>query len=191
MEYSPPLRRIDPNILDISQLKPATGAQFQKLNPSVRLLWMVFPAILWTLVFTIIGAVFLINRIANVFDTDSLPIPIYPWFFVALCLVGLLAIWHLSWPWFSYSHWGYLIRRHDLLVRHGFIWRQVVAVPFARIQHVDSSAGPVSRILGLARIDIHTAGTAMAKISIPGLTAEDAEKLRDYLSKTGHSHANI
>ena len=191
MEQAPPLRRISPNLIDIDQLEPVPSGQFQSLDPAVRWLWMVGPVILWGIIGTVLTTLGIVNRVTDAFLTDSGANHVETFYFPVVAFIGILAIWHFCWPWVSYPKYGFAIRRNDLLIRYGVIWKRVVAVPFSRIQHVDSSAGPLSRMLGVASVDIHTAGTAMSKISIPGLESKHAEAMRDYLSKVGHTHANI
>ena len=191
MEQAPPLRRIEPNLVDIDQIEPVPLADFQPLAPPVRWLWMFGPFILWAVVTTALLVFVAADRMTGLFEQDSGANHFRTWLPLGASVLGFLAIWHLCWPWISYPKWGFAIRRNDLLIRYGVIWKRVIAVPFSRIQHVDSSAGPLSRMLDVASVDIHTAGTAMSKISIPGLEAKHAEAMRDYLSRVGHTHANI
>ena len=43
--------------------------------------------------------------------------------------------------------------------------------------------GPLQRGLRLATLVIHTAGTRMATVAVAGLDSDDAERLRDRLSR--------
>ncbi len=43
------------------------------------------------------------------------------------------------------------------------------SVPYVRVQHVDTTRGPVERAIGLASVVVYTAGTRGADITIPGL----------------------
>jgi hypothetical protein len=52
-------------------------------------------------------------------------------------------------------------------------------VPFGRVQHIDTTQGPIERRLGLATLILHTAGTRSAAVSLPGLREADAEQMRD------------
>ena len=40
--------------------------------------------------------------------------------------------------------WGYAERDNDLLVRHGLVIRRLSIVPYARMQFVDVTAGPLT-----------------------------------------------
>ena len=53
---------------------------------------------------------------------------------------------------------GYAERDDDLLVRKGILFRSLVVVPYGRMQYVDVSAGPLDRKLGIATVQLHTAG---------------------------------
>ena len=57
--------------------------------------------------------------------------------------------------------------------------RTRTVVPFGRVQHIDVSEGPVERRFRLATLILHTAGTRSAAVSLPGLTREEAESMRD------------
>ena len=50
---------------------------------------------------------------------------------------------------------------------------------------MDTQQGPIDRILGLSSLQLYTASGVSADGSIPGLAEEEAERLRDELSKRG------
>ena len=75
---------------------------------------------------------------------------------------------------------GYQLREDDLIFRRGILFRRQVAVPYGRLQLVDVSRGPVSRMLGLSELRLVTAAVSTG-VSIPGLPAKEAEDLRDHL----------
>lgn len=75
--------------------------------------------------------------------------------------------------------WGYSIDAEELRVRHG-VWTQVqTVVPLDRIQHIDISQGPLERGFAVCRLIIHTAGTLHSQVTVPGLSRENAERMRD------------
>lgn len=75
---------------------------------------------------------------------------------------------------------GYQLRDDDLLFRRGLLFQRFVSVPYGRMQLIDITRGPVSRILGLSDLHFVTAA-ASSSVSIPGLLVADAEELRDRL----------
>lgn len=76
--------------------------------------------------------------------------------------------------------YGYALRADDLVFRKGVIYQRQVAVPYGRLQLVDVTRGPLSRLLGLSELKLVTAA-ASTGVTIPGLPLEEAEKLRDHL----------
>jgi membrane protein YdbS with pleckstrin-like domain len=88
----------------------------------------------------------------------------------------------------SVRSWGYAERDDDLLVRHGLMVRRLSIVPYARMQFVDVSAGPLERMFGLATVELHTAAAA-SDARIPGLEAAEAARLRDRLAALGDTQA--
>ena len=75
---------------------------------------------------------------------------------------------------------AYQLRGDDLVFRKGVLYRRVVSVPYGRLQLVDISRGPVSRVLGLSELRLVTAA-ASTGVTIPGILRADADALRDHL----------
>jgi membrane protein YdbS with pleckstrin-like domain len=84
--------------------------------------------------------------------------------------------------------WGYAERDQDLLVRHGLLIRRLSIVPYARMQFVDVTAGPLERAFGLATVQLHTAAAA-SDAKVPGLPPAEAARLRDRLTTLGEDRA--
>jgi membrane protein YdbS with pleckstrin-like domain len=66
--------------------------------------------------------------------------------------------------------------------------RKLSIVPYARMQFVDVTAGPMERVFGLATVTMHTAAAA-SDARIPGLPSAEAARLRDRLSSLGESRS--
>ncbi|MDH3611785.1 MAG: PH domain-containing protein [Gammaproteobacteria bacterium] len=106
-------------------------------------------------------------------------------------LVIVVAIPFLGWPLISVPRRGYVIRSKDIVFKSGVFWRSVTAVPFNRVQHVETNNTPLDRKFGLANLQIFTAGGSGGDLSISGLGADVAERLRIYiLDKVGASIEN-
>jgi membrane protein YdbS with pleckstrin-like domain len=84
--------------------------------------------------------------------------------------------------------WGYAERERDLLVRHGLLVRRLSIVPYARMQFVDVTAGPLERTFNLATVQLHTAAAA-SDARVPGLEPAEASRLRDRLTALGEDRA--
>jgi membrane protein YdbS with pleckstrin-like domain len=86
----------------------------------------------------------------------------------------------------SVRSWGYAERAEDLLVRHGLLVRRLSIVPYARMQFVDVTAGPLERAFGIASVKLHTAAAA-SDATVPGLAGPEAARLRDRLAELGEA----
>jgi membrane protein YdbS with pleckstrin-like domain len=75
---------------------------------------------------------------------------------------------------------GYQLRQDDLLFRRGIMFERVVAVPYGRMQLIDTQRGPVLRALRLSTLRFVTAA-AGTNVQLPGLREADAIVLRDQL----------
>ncbi|MGI8608447.1 MAG: PH domain-containing protein [Candidatus Dormibacteria bacterium] len=84
--------------------------------------------------------------------------------------------------------WAYCERADDLLVQRGVLVSRLSVVPYGRMQFIDVVAGPVERAFGLATVRMHTAAAA-SDARIPGLTRDDAARLRDNLAQLGEARA--
>jgi membrane protein YdbS with pleckstrin-like domain len=110
----------------------------------------------------------------------------------AAVVVAVLGVAALGWGWVvvgrSVRSWGYAERAEDLLVTRGVLNRQLVVVPYGRMQFVDVTAGPLDRRFGLATVQLHTAAAA-SDAQIPGLVPAEAARLRDRLAARGEAGA--
>ncbi|GGM13436.1 PH domain-containing protein [Dactylosporangium sucinum] len=106
------------------------------------------------------------------------------WFLPAAPVILVLGIVRAAFLRRSLRAWGYAERADDLLVRHGLLIRRLSIVPYARMQFVDVSAGPLERAAGLATVTLHTAAAA-SDATVPGLDAAEATRLRDRLAALG------
>ncbi|MEV0136278.1 PH domain-containing protein [Dactylosporangium sp. NPDC050688] len=106
------------------------------------------------------------------------------WFLLAAFAVLALGALRAVFVRRSVRAWGYAERAEDLLVRHGLLVRRLSIVPYARMQFVDVTAGPLERAAGLATVTLHTAAAA-SDASVPGLEAAEATRLRDRLAALG------
>jgi membrane protein YdbS with pleckstrin-like domain len=52
------------------------------------------------------------------------------------------------------------------------------AVPYVRIQHVDTRRGPLDRVAGVTAVVVFTAGSRGADVTVPGLDPERARALQ-------------
>jgi membrane protein YdbS with pleckstrin-like domain len=112
----------------------------------------------------------------------------HPAWIAAMAAVVIFAVWRSIITVRAVKAWGYAERDNDLLVRHGLVIRRLSIVPYARMQFVDVTAGPLERAFKLATVQLHTASAA-SDAKIPGLPPEEASRLRDRLTALGEDRA--
>lgn len=75
----------------------------------------------------------------------------------------------------------YALRQEDISFSSGLIFKKIVTQPILRIQHVELKRGPIERKIGLATIQVFSAGGAMHTFEIPGLVLDQAESIRQFI----------
>jgi len=103
------------------------------------------------------------------------------WPLLAMTFGMVLMLWFGLIAWLDARRRGWALREHDLVYRYGVIWRKTVILPFARIQHVETTSGPLERWLGLMRVKCFTAGGVSSDLTVEGLDIAAARKVRQYL----------
>ena len=84
---------------------------------------------------------------------------------------------------FSFHKKGYAFREHDAIYKSGLISETTTIIPFNRVQHVALHQGFISRKLGLASIELFTAGGSSSDLEIPGLLLADAQLIKNLVSQ--------
>jgi membrane protein YdbS with pleckstrin-like domain len=97
-------------------------------------------------------------------------------------LAILILLTFISIP-IGYRKRSYALRERDLTYKKGWIFSSMITIPFNRIQHTEISRGPIERKYELSTLKIYTAGGATSDLSIPGLEAEEAEQLKEFVAK--------
>lgn len=98
----------------------------------------------------------------------------------------LLSIFHRIYIEKSFAYLAYSVRTHDVIFQRGWITRSLRACPYRRIQNCSVQSGPIERRYGLATLIIYTAGSEGADMQLPGLEAEEADRLRHFIMTTIH-----
>ncbi|MGD8697711.1 MAG: PH domain-containing protein [Gemmatimonadales bacterium] len=153
--YSDAVNRLHPNITHVWRFSGLLGAAFSTGGIGALELWVLNPGGL------------------GLFPPGALT-----------ATVGLAGFAHaLAWPSVRYRYWRWTIDDERVLIQKGVIWRSRSLIPRVRVQHVDTRTSPLQRWFGLASLIVYTAGTRGADAEIPGLTAEEAERLREELAR--------
>ncbi|MFN2746721.1 MULTISPECIES: PH domain-containing protein [Bacillus] len=93
-------------------------------------------------------------------------------------ILSIFTIWII--PNLRHKIWRYEVHENEIDIQHGIFVVTRVIVPMVRVQHVDTSQGPLLRKYNLASVQISTAATTH---SIPALDMEEADQLRDFISR--------
>lgn len=104
------------------------------------------------------------------------------WAIPIIVLGVAVLIWRLIRIGALYRSWGYAELADDLYLTRGVMFRNLTAVPYARMQVVEVESGPIERAFGLATVKLVTASAA-TDATIPGLTPDRAAQLRDRLTR--------
>jgi membrane protein YdbS with pleckstrin-like domain len=160
----------------IENLPGTDAVQWQELDPKYKRLRQVQSALL-----------LLVVAVPLTLVTIAAEIPALPATIIGSQWLIILIV-SLAWPIIAFPKRGYVVRDKDILFRRGIVWRSVTAIPFNRIQHVETSNTPLDRKYGLATLQLFTAGGSSGDLKIDGLATSVAEQLRIYiLRKVGTS----
>ncbi len=105
------------------------------------------------------------------------PMWLYAIYGAVIVLFGFLLIY--LFPKIRWQRWRYEVREQEIELQHGLFIIRRTLVPMVRVQHVDTSQGPILRKYNLAEISISTAATVH---TIPALIMEEADELRARIS---------
>jgi len=97
--------------------------------------------------------------------------------FALLVLIGVVRAVLL------FRSWSYVVRADSLYLSRGVLTRVRTVVPYVRVQHIDTTRGPLERLLGLSTLVVYTAGSRGADVTIPGLTPDRASTLQGRLER--------
>jgi membrane protein YdbS with pleckstrin-like domain len=116
---------------------------------------------------------------AIVAETVIFPEIGFPRGIVAGIVLLLITYLVLVSPGRHYRAWGYAMDPEDLRLQRG-VWIEThTIVPLDRVQHIDLAQGPIERAFGVSRLIVHTAGTQFSRVTLPGLSRPNAERMRD------------
>ena len=158
----------------LDELPDTDALDWERLHPLYARALRIVAAIVLTIMAVAISALTFVPNI---------PLALFVALYSLLAIATAVA---LIWPGIAIQRRGYVVRDKDILFRKGVIWQSVTAIPFNRIQHVETSSTPIDRKLDLATLQLFTAGGSGGDLKIDGLGTDVAEKLRVFiLNKAG------
>ena len=139
----------------------------ESLHPRIRLLWIAQVTVTAVVLGVVLAAV----------DQWLFAVPVAAQAGVAVFIALLGVVYAVR----LYQVWRFEIQDDALYLERGVVTFVETAVPFVRVQHVDTQFGPIERLLGLSSVVVYTAGSRNADVRVPGLTPERARNLQDTL----------
>ncbi len=143
------------------------------LHTRVKLVWFA-PSAIALLVLWLLSSAFLV-----VAHSELIPASIPAIFVPALALIAIAVL--LVLPIFAYLHIEYMNFTYELtdtevVIRQGVFTRMTSVIPYTRIQNINSNRSVLERLLGLATLQIETAGTnpGASEGVLPGIAHKEA-----------------
>ena len=155
--------------IDTTQLPRFEEVQFTPLHPAYWKVVLINCAIFSGILAIGIGVMLFLIEETREF------LPLIVGIYVTLAVLNILLMR------VGFKKKGFAFRTHDVLFRSGIIATSTIVIPYNRIQHVALHEGLVSRIFGLAEIEIFTAGGKESDIEIPGIAKPHAEDIKQLL----------
>jgi membrane protein YdbS with pleckstrin-like domain len=128
--------------------------------------------------FTATFVLLLVGGLTGLFRLFAWPywIPILLWSAALLYIVP--SVW--IFPLLRWRYYRYEVNDTDIDIQSGYFFIQRTVIPMVRVQHVNTTQGPLLCRRGLAELEINTAGGG--SFTIPALPMEEADQLRDHIS---------
>ena len=155
--------------IDTTQLPKFEEVLFSKLHRSYWKVILINIAMFLIVIASAYGYIF--NSVEEFFPFQT----------IALVLLAVIFALILLFARIGFVKKGFAFRNHDVLFRQGVIATNTMVIPYNRIQHVALHEGLISRIFGLAKIEIFTAGGNSSDIEIPGIEKAQAEDIKQLL----------
>ena len=127
--------------------------------------------------------IFVVIIAAVSLGTSFLPNVTFLPLWLHLLILVAITIPLVVWPYYSVRKRGIAVRDKDVLNKSGLVVNRVTAIPFNRIQHVETKQGPLDRQFGTASLQIFTAGGSKGDLDIAGMERDRAESLRSMILK--------
>lgn len=144
-----------------------------KLPITIKKVWHL-SNLIGTVIMLVVGVALVIGL--HLFNWWS---PLWFWlalgYFIVIILLGIGGA--LLVP-YRYAFHRYEVSSDDLAFQDGYFFRHITYVPINRIQHIETTQGPLLRHEDLMELVIQTAAT---RHKISGLTVESATTMREHI----------
>lgn len=140
------------------------------LDPRVRIVWLLPTAL-------VIAAIWLVgSALAFIFGPQQLSaIPLPPLMLPIALLAALLLVLGLPayvWVHMNYVNFTYELAQNEIVIREGVFTRKRTVIPYGRVQNISTQRTILERSLGLATLNIETAGSnpGVSEGILPGIS---------------------
>ncbi|MEM6319182.1 MAG: PH domain-containing protein [Bacteroidota bacterium] len=157
--------------INIDELPKVETGDFQRLDSN----YLVVSYIGGTIFFLFLG----FGLLGAYFGTDFFDEANVFWSAVGLWIAWAIASFVLRT--LGYRIRGYILRDKDIIHRKGVLFKSITTIPFNRVQHCEVSQGVIQRMFDLHTLQIFTAGGSNSDLSIPGLKADTAQRIKDFI----------
>jgi len=109
-------------------------------------------------------------------------------FAVGIRTAGMISLWFLLLPAtvfhvLRFFTFRFQVTSAEVLIHEGILWRQERRIPFTRVQDVKIQQGPVHQLVGLAKVEITTAGSEQREVTLEVISRERAEQIKRAVSR--------
>ncbi len=104
------------------------------------------------------------------------------WYMLALPV--LLGAGALIGPFLNYYFTKFHIENENFIINKGWLNKENKSIPLERIQSINISQNVIQRILGIAALEVETAGSKAKELEIPGLEKAFADQLKKFLNES-------
>jgi len=134
----------------------------------------------WRLYGVIQTLVLLIVAVLVSYGTYYFEWPLFIYYIAGAIVVLSAVLSVFIFPKIRWERWRYEVREHEIEVQHGLFVVKRTLIPMVRVQHVDTTQGPILKKYDLGNISISTAATVH---TIPALVMDEADLLRARISE--------
>lgn len=162
--------------IEILQLPDISKITFKRIHKDYLKVLILTILAIFSVLFL---ALFLLEK--NVEEIASIPYIMYVYFLLLLLFIVLISAFIVG-----FFRRKYALREKDLTYKSGVFIKTITTVPFSRIQHVEISEAPISRLFKLASLNVFTAGDSSNDLVIKGIKKEEALKIKEFINQQIH-----
>jgi len=148
-----------------------SGTPANRLDPRAKRVWRIYAGITCGFALLVCAALAVAMTVIDG--------PMLVWLLPLMVTAVVAILWITALVEIMYRRWRWEITDVEVRLQSGLIIVRRTVIPMARIQHVDTSQGPLLRILALSEVHFWTAA---GKHKIPMLADSDAADIRDRIA---------